>query len=1413
MWDKVSPDLKVLIKHYRPELIVSVIVLILCAPLFQSGHITFSDLAFGRVADEYLNYVMGVFNEELGTPNWFNLPRLTWITPAYIFGKIMGNSGHLFVTALIYSTFIVGVFSFGSLYRRLVRDSKHPLSEIGLIGGALIFNLNPWVMIRIQHIFILCGYALVPLALSWTWELLGKESWGKSGFYVPPSTKELRKFLLLGLAVSSSFAGIHFGVFIILMMIAMGIILATTGLWGAFKQRCLFSWLMWYSVRAALTGATFLLFAAYWVMPFVLSIVNGIRPSQNNVNAIETVVNFSRAADPKNLALGISYWWPMFDHSQIPATFWSGGFVVLSIAGIGILYSRRLFLALLSSIVFLLATGTHYPELAPKYISLVFDSMYPFGDMIRDPNKLYGVFILPVSIYFAYGFGAIEQGFKRFLNQYSRPLTILSTGITAIAGVLWLGPVYNVFMVGYYSPVEWPEPYDRLQAQLQTLPTDSKVLYLPVSDFATFSSTGLATPDFNHAVIQDADKYKATGDHMAFDTRMDTIFPFEGNDMMVMYFLQFIHNKLDDGNITQLGGLLAKAGLTHLVMRRDYEYLTERLNGFKNLLDTQEDLSIIWENEFMTLYEVQGSQGDAQYFKHLSYTTGGLERMLWFPKYFETTTKNVNLLFAYDGHHPEIEHLHEGEIVEVTSQADLWMTQLPPEKFVYPADSLRTASPHTNWAKLITSGHDWEHVSKHYKLENHKHLFDMGHGFAFTTSPISIPHKAFVPPDTGIPLLEENLSNPESFFQPFEHFQISATNIDGNTFGIEVPGTVPATEWQMLQTASFPLEELMLYHAVGGLEGLPDSVDFKLRIGYYSKDGNRLGTMFADPDSTIPTPETLTQSQTFLTPKGTTHGKFEIRVLNPTETDIAFTLHNLRLFSLKNFATPNSVMVTIPRSTEKDIQETNGYLWVRSLCSKNGGTVHITTENFDKTLNTICGPVSKFVWTPLKTTTNLEGKEVTLTNKTGINAINALMWMSDAEMAKLQQDTLQKIQTKTILHLIDSVDLDSNGAVESHHINSDWIGGTTLRGLNSTVFTTVDIVKDGTYALDIMDILPSDNDVYVVTLKSTTNSEIVVQSTITPSDERRTPRHALHSGRTRIPSLELKHGQYTLEIQLKSQSQPLLSWDDMDNPDVPECVLTDESTRTRTRTLPMWEKNWGSLNSEIIPYNKRDALMLRFLFANVDCRSLHGKIRFLDEQGLEVGVTYLDQTAHGTSESSEYVKYAAPPEGTEQLMVQFMARHMEDFSESAKYDIGELSMWAESSSIGIDAIAILETTWTDWTAKDVWEDEQQHRPITKIVTRGQRSFQLDTSMTQSHRLQFYESPIHHWIMRTGKDRVMPYAINGFAFGIELPEDVDTLRSEIILNSTWNRGVALLIFGLLGILGLSIQINRQPEIMD
>ena len=52
--------------HYRrPEFITCMVLVLFCLPMLQPGDVTFSDLAFGRSAEHYSNYVWGVFNEQL----------------------------------------------------------------------------------------------------------------------------------------------------------------------------------------------------------------------------------------------------------------------------------------------------------------------------------------------------------------------------------------------------------------------------------------------------------------------------------------------------------------------------------------------------------------------------------------------------------------------------------------------------------------------------------------------------------------------------------------------------------------------------------------------------------------------------------------------------------------------------------------------------------------------------------------------------------------------------------------------------------------------------------------------------------------------------------------------------------------------------------------------------------------------------------------------------------------------------------------------------------------------------------------------------------------------------------------------------------------------------------------------------
>ena len=239
----------------------------------------------------------------------------------------------------------------------------------------------------------------------------------------------------------------------------------------------------------------------------------------------------------------------------------------------------------------------------------------------------------------------------------------------------------------------------------------------------------------------------------------------------------------------------------------------------------------------------------------MTYTTGGLERFHWLARYFNTGTQNVNVLFAYDGHNPTIDLLRPGEIVDYTTYSDLLMSQVNKDLFVYPA-TLEKCHPDRSWAKLKLAGHDWKQASRIYELNNHKYMFDMGHGVSFTTSPLFLEHESLSPRDLGTPILVEELASPASFFHPFQHFKITAAlNETDNTIELTIPDDAPKTEWQMLASNTFALQPQQLYYMSTFVQDIDlTQVSLEFSIGFYTAGGNRLDTAYAIMENTLPSP-------------------------------------------------------------------------------------------------------------------------------------------------------------------------------------------------------------------------------------------------------------------------------------------------------------------------------------------------------------------------------------------------------------------------------------------------------------------------------------------------------------------------------------------------------------------------------
>ena len=1406
------------ILHRLGEWCAIVFLLIATTPLMMGGDITFSDLAVGKVSDDYLNFILGVFNERLGTPNWFNLPRLLWIMPAYFVSLLFQSDGNAFVVSLIYGIMAVSVFSFGSLLRRLSNRRSIPIGNFSIFLGCIFYALNPWVIIRIQHIFLLCGYALVPLGLSWTWRVLGRESWDheEHPFTIRPTLSELRYHLTLGLIVSASFAGIHFGIYIVLCMAGMGVLFAARAFPKAYRMRLKLRWFGWFFTRAVLAGGCFILFATYWMLPFVMSIIKGVRPSQNNVNVVETVATFSRASTLENIAFGLSYWWPMFEHRDLPVSVWYAGYILIFVVFLGILYSRRYLIGLAIGLLFIVSSGTYFHPMASTYISMVFDTPYPFGDMIRDPNKLYGVSALPLALCFAWG--------AEYLRRFKYKSLPLLQWESAIFIVLWIYPIYKVFFLGFYFPVEWPEEYEQMQEEFSRISAehngDIKILYLPVSDFALDKRLGYTSPDFNEIELFGETHKKSTGDHVVFDTRHDTLFPFEGNDINVLYFLLYFHHLMDEEDLEHVGALASKAGITHILMRQDYSVWEERFQHYKDVLDAQTDLSEVWTNGMMTIYEVQNVQADAEAMHHLIYSAGGLERMTWYPRMFNTSSKQFNILFPYSSHFQKLDILREGDAVETTNFADLALIQLPEDRFIYAGDNIKTASPHLRWSKVVVSGHDWQYISKIHQIRNDQFNFDMGKGVAFTNTPISVPPEAYITPKVGPDLLVEHMSKGASWFTPYEDMDILATDLTiekPQSFrviapddGVDAPvDEEEAHDWRVLQSETFDIKSQNLYQISCKMPRI-HNIDIELRVAMYSKEGHLLGTAPAEIRTTIPEPLMGERKKSFLTPKDTHHARLEVHVRNRRPGLLEFEVHDVHLYDLKTFSDPNKLPLQLKeRSGEQD-----GKLWMRFICSNQGGSVGlhlrntITDETWMETIDTKCIETAHFTWKYVDTPAGLD-RNFEIENLTGTNAINALVWTSHEEYIQLIDKLERELSDKVLFHIVDSSMFKVDQALSSHDPNAKLVSGTMMHSLNGSLSTSVDIVHDASYNFSVQDYLPNDTDGYQVQIwrrRDDTRTALVFEDTVRATDTNRID-EGNDISTTDIATLSLSPGQYDIGIQFNSEHPVIFTEQNFD--DTESDLIKNPVEQTITRVIPPQSGTWASISSDAIPVSHEQALMMWYKVHVHNGREFHAKLLYFDEHMNQLKITYIQGKNDRNPGFTTVQQYIEPPENAHYMQIQFLAKQTLIEHEDANFTLKDLRLWEMDSSPAIDALLFTREPGLNL----------ENSPATINVVKkksGKRDILVSNPVSLDERaftrFQLYESPIRHWDFFYNSIEIEGFAVNGIGFGVNVPVNNAIIYAEVPLNRIWKYGLVVGLFGFM-LLGLFSSIKLLRKIQE
>ena len=93
------------IEMYRYDLVAVLImlaaILLFLLPIYSSGQIVFSDIAFGATSHRYLEEIAGVWNERWSTSTLFNAPRILYILPFYLLSLAFGESGPVLLKSFI----------------------------------------------------------------------------------------------------------------------------------------------------------------------------------------------------------------------------------------------------------------------------------------------------------------------------------------------------------------------------------------------------------------------------------------------------------------------------------------------------------------------------------------------------------------------------------------------------------------------------------------------------------------------------------------------------------------------------------------------------------------------------------------------------------------------------------------------------------------------------------------------------------------------------------------------------------------------------------------------------------------------------------------------------------------------------------------------------------------------------------------------------------------------------------------------------------------------------------------------------------------------------------------------------------------------------------------------------------------
>ncbi|UMV50063.1 hypothetical protein LMZ02_12205 [Paenibacillus macerans] len=1192
---------------YRYDLIAAgailLIVLLFLAPIYGRGQIVFSDLAFGGRSDRYMEEIVGVWNERWSTSTLLNAPRLLYILPFYGLSLVFGGSGAVLLKSFVTCLLLVSALSMYLFTKRLAvvyySDSGDftLIRMMALLPGALFYALNPWVVFRIQHIYLLCGYSLFPLVLMLFFSAFDPkfqrrriENYDVRRLY----RRNVVDLFLLAIVFTISAAAIHYffygliylGMFAVLLAIKQGWVYRRSG-WSVLKKLY-----RNFLLKGVIFGLFFGLLSFYWLSLYFGSILMDAQVSQNNINVVDTLSLFSRNSSLVNVLYFISYWWPMFPLERLPLSFYVGGGVLLALIALSMLTASRRFsiilmFTLLTFAFALVATGVKIPLLAKAFVLLVTKTPI-VGTMFRDPNKIVGLLAVNFSVLLS--FGVIRA--LAWLKPPGCSRVVKAAAVLAVLGCLWIyvNPLREEFIKGYYMPVQIPAEYGELAAKLtdakQTNPkqtdpkqTDakqlgSKVLYFPIADNMIQSYNGVATPVWNQG---NTFMEKATGDFQVYSSPKNTLFHHEGNAPSITYYFNFLQYLLDNGLSGKLGKLFAPFGIDQLVYHQEYAGQEERQAFNQELLKMQAGLDNTYNNRYFSLYRLENALPYMYVVPRKVVTPYGFSRMESYSHQPGFDFSNFAVLFTgLTPSLPILPAVNQGDYLEAASFDDLLLSQLPAEYYLRPFDAIEDGNAYLKWSKTLVSNNDWLWYLASQNIGNYPFDMDLNAGTAvtFATSKLDVAPYMMdrVKGKTVLDLngmLSENrfftADNPDLF--KIEAASSSSAERLPKLYG-EIMKGEPKNIWQVAKSGLLEAKENNPYQFSITASGKgTNQLHFKVR--FYDENKNELGIHYVVAPTTESDFDGARFYGEFITPPGTTRMRIDLLTRQRPEQNTYWRIHAIELADLGAYKKPNTFVMHKTMDKQQLAR-----IYARVLVNKAGGSIRVALPDGTVDVPTKDGSINQFQWVDLGQQLLPQGEvNVSVTNVQGFNAVNMLAIVPDEKREDLALPVERAIKrAKLFLALEAEQDFAGSGNVQSERTYPKLSMGRGISYQDGELRRTVEILRDGDYSAALLANLPSGHrGKLTVTLTNQASGEVIkrtvqaagssilrTEDTVIETDRLREtftkkllrlPAVLADYRRHEIRNLHLAKGTYTLSIVFDSSVPSLSSPADFQAPE------------------------------------------------------------------------------------------------------------------------------------------------------------------------------------------------------------------------------------------------------------------------